>query len=109
MDLIETIVSALAPLSLDHGKNVVGYFDGGATLDHYVVVPDYDESVDADNDEYIAFSHANIEFYIAGDYRPKIASAKTYLKTAGIAVLESKYVEYDEAVKKHHHYISVNG
>lgn len=109
MAMLETIKTALSTLSLDHGKNVVGYFDGSAALDHYVIVPDFDDSHEADNGDYIPFSYANIEFYIAGDYRSKVASARTLLTTAGISVLEGKYVEYDTDTDKHHYYLSVKG
>ena len=43
-----------------------------------------------------------IEFHLGGNYRLAVASAKSLLKAAGIPVLESRYVEYEQDTQKHH-------
>lgn len=106
MPTLETIDAALAPLKLKHG---VGTYAGNPATDHYVLVPDYEKPFEADNEEYILDEHVNIEFHLGGNYRTAVASAKSLLKTAGIAVLESRYVEYEPDAQKHHYLLAVFG
>jgi len=103
---IETIHAALSPLSLPHGE---GVFNGSPSADHYVLIPDYDQSYEADNDDLFMDESVNIEFYIGGDYRPFVKSARAYLKANGLSVMDGQYVEYDEETKKHHYYLTVIG
>lgn len=106
MPTIETIHAALSPLLLPHGE---GVFRGSPDVDHYVVVPDYDEGYEADNDDLFTDEYMNIEFYTGGDYRTAAKLAKGYLKAAGLSIVKGKYVEFDEETNKHHYYLSVIG
>ena len=106
MPVLETIDAALAPLKLKHG---VGLYIGSPTVDHYVLVPDYERSFEADNEDYLLDEHVNIEFHLGGNYRTLIASAKALLKAADIVVLESRYVEYETDAQKHHTTLAVFG
>ena len=106
MPVLETIDAALAPLKLKHG---VGTCTVNPTVDHYVLVPDYEHSFEADNVDYVVDEHVNIEFHLGDDYRAKVASAKALLKAAGIVVVESRYVEYEKETQKHHTSLAVFG
>lgn len=106
MPVLETIDAALAPLKLKHG---VGIYIGNPTVDHYILVPDYERSFEADNLDYVVDEHVNIEFHLGDDYRTVIASAKALLHAADIVVLESRYVEYEKDAKKHHYTLAVFG
>lgn len=106
MPTLETIDAALTTLNLKHG---VGLFIGSPTVDHYILVPDYERSFEADNDDYVTDEHVNIEFHLGEGYRATIASAKSLLKAAGIVVLESRYVEYEKESQKHHYTLAVFG
>lgn len=106
MPTLETIDTALAPLNLKHG---VGICVVNPTVDHYVLVPDYERAFEADNDDYIVDEHVNIEFHLGDNYRTVIASAKLLLKAADIVVLESRYVEYEKESQKHHYTLAVLG
>ncbi|MEA4869899.1 MAG: hypothetical protein VB062_04595 [Christensenella sp.] len=109
MATIETIVTALSSLSLPHGT---GIFSGEPSLNHYVIVPDFDSGIEADNVDQLIDEHLNIEFYISGDYRPTITTAKTKLFAAGICVTEGQYIEciaHSETIKQHHYALSVIG
>lgn len=79
------------------------------SVDHYVLVPDVERGFEADNDNLFVDEHVNIEFYLAGNFRTTITSAKSLLKTAGIVVLESRYVEYEQETQKHHTTLAVFG
>jgi len=103
---LETIGAALSPLSLPHGE---GVFQGSPAVDHYVLVPDYDQGYEADNDDLFTDEAANIEFYIGGDYRPLVKLARAYLKAAGLSVMDGQYVGYDAETKKHHYALTVIG
>lgn len=104
MQTLETINTALAPLNLAHGT---GAFTGSPSVDHYVLVPDFDTSMSADNTDYIQESHVNIEFYIAGEYRTIVANARAYLKAAGLSVMDGQYVEFEPETSKHHYFLSI--
>lgn len=106
MPVLETIDAALAPLKLKHG---VGTCTVNPTVDHYVLMPDYEHSFEADNVDYVVDEHVNIEFHLGDDYRAKVASAKALLKAAGIVVVESRYVEYEKETQKHHTSLAVFG
>lgn len=106
MPTLESIDAALAPLKLKHG---VGMFTGNPAVDHYVLVPDYEKPFEADNDDYFVDEHVNVEFHLGGNYRATIASAKSLLKAAGIPVLESRYVEYEQDAQKYHTTLAVFG
>ena len=106
MPTLETIDTALAPLNLKHG---VGICVVNPSVDHYVLVPEYERAFEADNDDYIVDEHVNIEFHLSGNYRSVIASAKALLKAVGIVVLESRYVEYEKDTQKHHYTLAVLG
>ena len=106
MPTLETIDTALAPLNLKHG---VGICVVNPTVDHYVLVPDYERAFEADNDDYVVDEHVNIEFHLSGNYRSVIALAKALLKAVGIVVLESRYVEYEKDTQKHHYTLAVLG
>lgn len=106
MQVLETIDAALAPLKLKHG---VGVYPGSPAVDRYVLVPDHERPFETDNDDLFVDEHVNIEFHLGDDYRAKIASAKALLKAAGIAVLESRYVEYEQDAQKHHTTLAVFG
>ena len=106
MPVLETIDAALAPLKLKHG---VGNCVVNPSVDHYVLVPDYERSFEADNDDYVLDEHVNIEFHLGDNYRAVIASAKALLKEAQITVLESRYVEYEKETQKHHYLLAVFG
>ena len=106
MPTLESIDAALAPLKLKHG---VGMFTGNPAADHYVLVPDYEKPFEADNDDYFTDEHVNVEFHLGGNYRLAVASAKSLLKAAGIPVLESRYVEYEQDTQKHHCLLAVFG
>lgn len=106
MPTLETIDSALAPLNLKHG---VGICVVNPTIDHYVLVPDYERAFEADNDDYIVDEHVNIEFHLGDNYRTVIASAKSLLRAADIVVLEGRYVEYEKDTQKHHYTLAVFG
>ena len=106
MPTLETIDAALTILNLKHG---VGLYLGSPTIDHYVLVPDYERAFEADNDDYVVDEHVNIEFYLGDNYRNVIASAKALLKAVGIVVLESRYVEYEKDTQKHHYTLAVFG
>jgi hypothetical protein len=103
---LETIDAALAPLALKHG---VGVCAADPSADHYVLVPDYERSFEADNGDYFVDEHVNIEFYIGGDYRPAVRSAKTLLKAAGLFVLDGNYIGYETDTKRHHYALPVVG
>ena len=106
MPVLETIDTALAPLKLKHGVGVTG---SNPAVSHYVLVPDFEKGFEADNDDYITDEHVNIEFFIEGDYRAIITSAKALLRAADIVVLESRYVEYEKDTQKHHYTLAVFG
>ena len=106
MPVLETIDAALAPLNLKHG---VGVCTVSPAVDHYVLVPDYERGFEADNDDLYTDEHVNIEFYLGGNYRTALSSAKSLLKAAGITVLESRYVEYENETQKHHTALAVFG
>ena len=106
MPILETIDAALAPLNLKHG---VGICVVNPTVDHYVLVPDFERAFEADNDDYVVDEHVNIEFYLGDNYRNVIASAKLLLRAADIVVLESRYVEYEKDAQKHHYTLAVLG
>ncbi|MEA4914567.1 MAG: hypothetical protein VB061_08350 [Christensenella sp.] len=106
MPVLEMIDAALAPLKLKHG---VGICVVNPTVDHYVLVPDYERVFEADNDDYVVDEHVNIEFHLGDNYRALIASAKALLYAADIVVLESRYVEYDKETQKHHYTLAVFG
>ena len=106
MPVLETIDAALAPLKLKHG---VGICAVSPTVDHYVLVPDYEKAFEADNADYVVDEHVNIEFHFTGNYRTTIASAKALLQAAGIVVLDSRYVEYEKDAQKHHYSLAVFG
>ena len=106
MPVLETIDAALAPLKLKHG---VGRFVGNPTDDHYILVPDYDRVFDADNDTYLTDEHVNIEFYLAGDYRVTVQSAKALLKAAGLFLQDGQYVAFEPDTKQHHYALPVIG
>ena len=106
MPTLESIDAALAPLKLKHA---VGMFAGSPAADHYVLVPDYERGFEADNDDLFVDEYVNIEFHLGGDYRAKVASAKSLLKAAGIGVLESRYVEYEKDAQNHHITLAVVG
>ena len=106
MPTFETIDAALAPLSLKHG---VGVCEGSPKADHYVLVPDYDRAFEADNDALLTAEHVNVEFYLGGDYRTAVLSAKALLKSAGLFVLDGQYIGYETDTKKHHYALPVIG
>ena len=106
MPVLETIDAALAPLKLKHG---VGMYAGSPSVEHYVLVPDYERSFEADNEDYIVDEHVNIEFHLGDTYRATVASAKALLKAADIVVVESRYVEYEKDAQKHHYTLAVFG
>ena len=106
MPVLETIDAALTTLNLKHG---VGLFIGSPTVDHYILVPDYERSFEADNDDYVTDEHVNIEFHLGDNYRAVIASAKALLRAVDIVVLESRYVEYEKDTQKHHYTLAVFG
>ena len=106
MPTLETIDTALAPLKLKHG---VGTCTVNPTVDHYVLVPDFEKPFEADNGDYFVDEHVNIEFYLGGNYRNAVNSAKSLLKAAGIVVLESRYVEFETDTQKHHTTLAVFG
>lgn len=106
MPVLETIDAALTPLKLKHGVGVTG---SNPAISHYVLVPDFESEFEADNEAYITNEHVNIEFYIVGDYRAIVASAKSLLRAADLAVLESRYVEYEKETQKHHYLLAVSG
>ena len=106
MPVLETIDAALAPLKLKHG---VGICVVNPSVDHYVLVPDYERTFEADNDDYVVDEHVNIEFHLGDNYRAVIASAKSLLKAADIVVLESRYIEYEKETQKHHYLLAVSG
>lgn len=106
MPVLETIDTALAPLKLKHG---VGICVVNPTIDHYVLVPDYERAFEADNDDYVVDEHINIEFHLSDNYRAVIASAKALLKATQITVLESRYIEYEKETQKHHYLLAVFG
>lgn len=106
MPVLEAIDVALAPLKLKHG---VGLFLGDPACDHYTLVPDYERAFDADNDVYLTDEHINIEFYLGGDYRTVVRSAKTLLKSASLFVQDGQYVEFEKETKKHHYALPVIG
>lgn len=106
MPTLETIDAALTILNLKHG---VGLYLGSPTVDHYVLVPDFERAFEADNDDLFIDEHVNIEFYLGDNYRTVIASAKLLLKAADIVVLESRYVEYEKDTQKHHYTLAVLG
>ena len=106
MPTLETINTALTTLNLKHG---VGLYAGNPTVDHYILVPDYERPFEADNDDLFVDEHVNIEFHLGDDYRATIASAKSLLKAAGIAVLESRYVEFEKEPQKHHYTLAAFG
>ena len=106
MPVLETINSALAPLNLKHG---VGICVVNPTVDHYVLVPNFERAFEADNDDYAVDEHVNIEFHLGDNYRTVIASAKALLRAADIVVLESRYVEYEKETQKHHYLLAVLG
>ena len=106
MPTLETIDAALAPLKLKHG---VGTCTVNPTVDHYVLVPDYENPFEADNGDYFTDEHVNIEFHLGDNYRATITSAKSLLQAAGIVVLESRYVEYEKDAQKHHYLLAVFG
>lgn len=70
------------PLNLKHG---VGICVVNPTVDHYVLVPDFERAFEADNDDYVVDEHVNIEFYLGDNYRNVIASAKLLLRAADIS------------------------
>ena len=106
MPVLETIDAALAPLKLKHG---VGICTVNPSADHYVLVPDVERGFEADNDDLFVDEHVNIEFYLSGNYRTALSSAKSLLKAAGIVVLESRYVEFETDTQKHHTTLAVFG
>ena len=106
MPTLETIDAALAPLKLKHG---VGICTVNPTVDHYVLMPDYEKPFEADNGDYFVDEHVNIEFHLGDHYRATIASAKSLLQATGIVVLESRYVEYEKDAQKHHYLLAVFG
>ncbi len=106
MPVLETIDAALAPLKLKHGVGVTG---SNPVVSHYVLVPDFESEFEADNEAYFTNEHVNIEFYIEGDYRAIIQSAKSLLRAADIVVLESRYIEYEKETQKHHYLLAVFG
>lgn len=106
MPVLEAIDAALAPLNLKHG---VGVCLCDPMQDRYVLVPDYDRVFEADNDDYVVDEYVNIEFYLGGDYRVAITSAKSLLKAAGIVVVEGRYVVFEKETKKHHYTLAVFG
>ena len=106
MPTLETIDTALVPLNLKHG---VGICVVNPTVDHYVLVPDYERAFEADNDDYVVDEHVNIEFHLGDNYRTVIASAKALLRAADLVVLESRYVEYEKDTQKHHTLLAVFG
>ena len=106
MPVLETIDLALAPLKLKHG---VGICVVNPTIDHYVLVPDYERAFEADNDDFVVDEYVNIEFHLSDNYRAVIASAKFLLKAAEITVLETRYVEYEKETQKHHTTLAVFG
>jgi hypothetical protein len=106
LPVLETIDTALAPLKLKHG---VGICVVNPSVDHYVLVPDYERAFEADNDDYVVDEHVNIEFHLSDNYRAVITSAKFLLKAAEITVLESRYVEYEKETQKHHTTLAVFG
>ena len=86
MPVLETIDAALAPLKLKHG---VGICVVNPSVDHYVLVPDYERSFEADNDDSIVEEHVNIEFHLGDNYRAVIASAKALLRAANLTFVVS--------------------
>lgn len=106
MSVLETIDLALAPLKLKHG---VGNCLVNPTVDHYVLVPEFERGFEADNDDYVIDEHVNIEFHLGDNYRTVIASVKALLRAADIVVLESRYVEYEKDTQKHHTLLAVFG
>lgn len=106
MPVLETIDLALAPLKIKHG---VGICVVNPTIDHYVLVPDFERAFEADNDDYVVDEHVNIEFHLGDNFRAMIASAKSLLRAADIVVLESRYVEYEKETQKHHYTLAVFG
>jgi hypothetical protein len=106
LPVLETIDAALAPLKLKHG---VGICVVSPTVDHYVLVPDYERGFEADNDDYVVDEHVNIELHLGANYRTVIASAKSLLRAADLVVLESRYVEYEKDTQKHHYLLAVSG
>ena len=106
MPALETIVAALAPLKLKHG---VGSCTENPSIDAQGIVPDIERGFEADNDDLFVDEHVNIEFYLSGNYRTALSSAKSLLKAAGIVVLESRYVEFETDTQKHHTTLAVFG
>ena len=109
MATLETMVSALNSIITCQ----TGAYNGDASLDHCVLVPVVDRPENADNKDYLMYNEVNAEFYISGDYRAKIASARTALQSAGLFVGIGQYVEYisgtTPALSKHHYFLPVTG
>lgn len=106
MPTLEKIDVALATLSLKHG---VGTCKTNPGVQHYVLIPDYDEEFVADDTDYFTFENVNIEFYLDDNYRSIVKTARTLLKAAGIFVLDGHYVEFDQNAKLHHYALPVVG
>lgn len=106
MALNETIYTALSTVVTNREA---GAWTGSPTVNHVVIVPDFLSHFQGDNDDYVDDEYVNLEFFIAGDYRATITSAKTALKSAGLAIDEERYQEFDKDTKLHHYTLAVIG
>lgn len=109
MATLETMVTALNPIVTCQ----TGIYNGDASVDHCVLVPVIDRPENADNADYLMYNEVNAEFYLSGDYRTKIAQARTALQSAGLFVGSGEYVEYITGSTptngKHHYFLPVTG
>lgn len=105
MALSETIYTALSSMT----NREVGAWTGSPGVNHVVIVPDYMHHFPADNDDYVSEEYFNLEFYISGDYRAVVSTAKTALKAAGLVIDEERYQGFEPDTKQHHYTLTVIG
>lgn len=102
MSVIDAIVAALAKYA-----PAVGEWPGDATGNHVSIIPLYDEAFEADNEDWVIDAYIDIHFFVAGDYQPARRSARKALNEAGVAVVDTRYIECLD--NQHHFVLSVVG
>jgi hypothetical protein len=105
MNIITTITTALASLDV---PMAVGIYEATTTYpDAYIVItPLYEVNEDIADDTDASETHgADVGLYIKGDYTATKNTAKTSLKSAGLFIVEGRYIGFENGY--HHYSISV--
>ncbi len=106
MSVITSINQALATAGFTPGE--VGSVHGPPGEEHITITPDYDDfPVEADNNPLIDAQHADVHFFMLGDYRARIKLAVSAFLAQGLIIEDRRYIEMEEEFKLHHYVISV--